>query len=335
MPGTLVARHVAPTTLVTVVLTAVLALAPAVVGTASAQTLHLSSSGGPTPEARIGVRSVPRGPDRLDAALVVSTDPGAELAVRRSQAFGALGTLVLEGEASARFGTTPAARASAGVRGVLGPVSASLRTSVWGAPPERFDTAAATGRAPFDRGASLRLAGEGRLDRTWLLAGGATGWRGDGGRTALDLDARLRGRRALGGDRDLSVRAEGRLAGRAGGHAALGAGVVVAPRRAPEIAATAWLDVRPTADGVRLAPGLSTEGAWAVGADRLAWSAIARSGGTERSAWSLDASWRRPAWDGLVEARAGLRAGGLAGTGWSVGIAYRRELTSSAWRSGR
>ncbi|MDZ7707642.1 MAG: hypothetical protein U5J97_07060 [Trueperaceae bacterium] len=318
-----------------IVLAIVLVVAWALLGATVAQTFHVAASVGTSPEARIGVRSVPRGADELDAALIVAADPGAELTVRRSQAFGPLGTLVLEADASARFAATPAARLGAAARGVLGPVAASLRASAWGAPPERFLATAGSGRAPFDRGVSLALAGEGRLDRTWLLAGGATGWRGDGGRTALDLDVRLRGRRALGDDLDLTVRAHGRLAGRADGRAALGAGIVVAPRRAPEIAATAWLDAAPTADGVRVVPGLSSEGAWALGSDRLAWTAVARPGGSERSPWSLDASWRRPAWDGTVEVRAGARAGGDPGTGWSVGIVYRRELAGPAWRDRR
>jgi len=335
MPGIVTAR--------VAFLAVVLTLFPAVLRYASAQTLRLSASGGTSPELRVGVSSVPRGADELDAILVVSSDPGAELRVRRAEAFGPLGTLVLEADASARFGSDPAGRFAVAARGVLGPVAAALRASAWGAPPERFVATAASGRAPFHRGSSLQVSGEGRLDRTWLLAAGVTGWRGagagedrpDGGESAIDLEATLRGRRAAGPDLDLTVTAEGRLAGRAGGRAALGAGVVLAPRRAPEIAATAWLDVRPTGDGVRLVPGVSSEGVWALGDDRLAWSATARPGGLERSPWSLDASWRRPAWAGTVEVRSGVRAGGRPGTAWSVGIAYRSELAGMAWRSDR
>jgi|GEM_PF-1542930 len=324
-------------------LAVVLTLLPAVLPYASAQALRLSASGGTSPELRVGVSSVPRGADEVDAVLVVSSDPGAELRVRRAEAFGPLGTLVFEADASARFGSDPAGRFAVAARGVLGPVAAALRAAAWGAPPERFVETAATGRAPFHRGASLRVSGEGRLDRTWLLAAGATGWRGagdggdraNGGESALDLDATLRGRRAAGPDLDLTVTAQGRLAGRAGGRAALGAGVVLAPRRAPEIAANVWLDVRPTADGVRVVPGISSEGVLALGDDRLAWSATARPGGLERSPWSLDANWRRPAWDGTVEVHGGVRAGGQPGAAWSVGIAYRSDLGGTAWRRDR
>ena len=335
MPGTVTARLA--------FLAVVLVLVPSLSPRAFAQTFQASASVGPSPELRLGVASVPRGPDEVGAVLVLSSDPGAELVVRRAQAFGPLGTLVLEADASARLGDAPAGRLGVAARGVLGPVAAALRASAWGAPPERFVTTAASGRAPFERGASLGLSADGRLDRTWLLAGELTGWRGvgadagrvDGASGALDLAATLRGRRLAGPDLDLTVTAEGRLAGGAGGRAAVGAGVVVAPRRAPEIAATAWLDLRPVAGGVTVVPGLSSEGAWTSGADRLAWSVVARPGGTERSPWSLDASWRRPAWDGTVEARGGIRTGGRDGAAWSVGIAYRRELTGTTWRSDR
>lgn len=324
-------------------LVVLLALVPLLVPHAFAQTFRLSATVGTSPELRVGVAAVPRGADELDAVLIVSADPGAELRVRRAEAFGPLGTLVFEADASVRFGQDPAGRFGVAARGVLGPVAAALRASAWGAPPERFAATAASGRAPFDRGASLRLSGEGRLDRTWLLAGGVTGWRGYGAkdgagddeRNALDLEATLRGRGAAGPDLDLTVTAQGRLADRAGGRTALGAGVVLAPRRAPEIAATAWLDVRPTADGVRIVPGASSEGVWALGDDRLAWTATARPGGLERSPWSLDASWRSPAWDGTVEAHGGFRVGGRSGAAWSVGIVYRGELTGTAWRSDR
>ncbi len=339
MPGTAAAPAAFRAAFLAVALALVQALAPH----ASAQTSRVSATVGTSPELRVGVASVRRGADEIDAVLIASSDPGAELRVRRAEAFGPLGTLVLEADASARFGRDPAARFGVAARGVLGPVAAALRASAWGAPPERFAATAASGRAPFDRGASLRLSGEGRLDRTWLLAGGVTGWRGDGASgserddeaAALDLEARVRGRGAAGPDLDLTVTAQGRLAARAGGRAALGAGVVVAPRRAPEIAATAWLDVRPAADGVRIVPGVSSEGVWALGDERLAWTATARPGGLERSPWSLDASWRTPAGDGAVEAHGAVRAGGRPGTSWSVGIAYRRELAASAWRSDR
>ncbi len=299
---------------------------------AAAQRAAVAVSAGDRPELRLEVRELPRGDDRLEASLVLARDPGLDLRVARSSAAGPLGTLVLEAEAGLRLASGAAGRARLTVRGVLGPVAARLEASAWGAPAERFAPDRDPGEAPYAAGTALALSADGRLDRTWL-AGGEVVWTlGEDGRSAWDLAGRLRGRRLLGREADLTVATEARLADAAAGRAAAGVGLVLAPRRAPEIAIEAWLDAVPSEGGVALRPGLETRGAWRDPTGRLAWRVRARPGARDRAPWSLEASWRGSSDDGDWTVRAAARAGGPAGAGASLGIAWELPLRDPAWR---
>lgn len=312
----------------------VLALALLVVAaSAAAQTARIGLvASGASGELRIAVLDLPRGEDRLDAELRLAAEPGLSLAVRRSSAAGPLGTLVLEADAELRLADEPAARAGLRARGALGPVAARLEGLAWSAPPERFDALAPLGRTPFERGHALGLAADGRLDRTWLAGAEATLWRGDAGRTALDLGASLRARRLLGAELDLTVGVQGRADGAGEGRVGVGAGVVAAPRRAPEIAVRAWLDAVPVAGGVALRPGLESEGAWSAAAGRLSWAVRLRPGARERAPWSLDVAWRRPAGDGVWRLEGSVHAGGRAGDGVALGASWERPWSTAARR---
>jgi hypothetical protein len=295
-----------------------------------AQTWSVQVQAGAHPSAGIGVHGVPRDGGEVDAFALLAEDPAAGLALRWSDAFGPLGTLVIEGDAELRLGEPVAGRASAGVRGAIGPVAARLRVGIDGAAPERFASGGADAEAPYARGASLRLALDGRASRTWLLSGSATAWRDATGALTYDLDAAARARAALGRELDARLALQTRV-GSGGPGLAIGVGANYVPRRAPEVAVTAWLDVDPSRGAtVRARPGLEAAGAWRVGADRVEAAILARPGGRARTPWSLDLSWRRTLPDGELVLEVAGAAGGEAGPGLALRVGYRAPLRAGA-----
>jgi hypothetical protein len=299
------------TALLAAVLSGVLA------GRAAGQELEVRLGAGGADPARAALLGVPGEGLELDLALVAGSDPGGAVAVQRRRAAGVLGTLVLEAEGAVRWAAPAAARATLRARGALGPVALRLEGEAWGAPPERFAPTADPGSAPFDRGAALRLAGDGRASRTWLVGGDVGATRAAGGALAWDLGLDARARRLLGRTWDLTIAAEARWREHETG-AALGAGVVWAPRRAPEIGVRAWLDAVARDGREAIRPGVEGRGAARLGDGRVAWTVRARPGGPDRAPWWAELAWRRPAGSAEVELRAVARTGGAAGTGWSV-----------------
>lgn len=291
-----------------------------VAGRAAGQEAELRLGAGAEDAVRAALLGVEGGGLELDLALTAGSDPGAAVAVQRRRAAGLLGTLVLEAEGAVRLDAPAAVRAKLRARGALGPVALRLEGEAWGAPPERFAPTEDPGAAPFDRGAALRVAGDGRASRRWLIGGDVGVVRAAGGALAWDLGLDARARRLLGRSWDLTFAAEGRWRGD-GPAAALGAGVVWAPRRAPEVRLRAWLDavVRDGRRGVR--PGVEGRGVARAGGGRVDWTVRARPGGPDRAPWWAELAWRRPAGPVDVELRAVARTGGAAGTGWSVAAA--------------
>jgi hypothetical protein len=297
---------------------------------ARAQTWGVRAQVGAQPAAWIGVRGVPRDGGEVDAYARLARDPGLGAALRWSEAFGPLGTLVVEGDAEVRLGEPVAARASAGVRGTVGPVAARLRIGAHGASPERFEGGQADHDAPYDRGASLRLAVDGRASRTWLVSASATAWRDATGPLTYDLDAAARARSGLGRELDARLALQTRI-GAGGTVLAVGLGAVYVPRRAPEVALTAWWDVDPgPGAAVRLRPGLEAAGAWRAGPDRVEAALVARPGGRARTPWSAELSWRRTLEDGDVTIVAIGHSGGPEGTGFEVRVGYQAPLDAGA-----
>ncbi len=285
---------------------------------------------GPDPAVRIGLLDVPREGGTVDAFALLATDSAVGLSARWSDAFGPLGTLVIEGDAELRLGEPAVARASAGVRGAVGPVAARLRIGVDGAPPERFTSGAAEAEAPYARGASLRLAADGRANRTWLLSGSATAWRDAAGGLTFDVDAAARARGVLGREGDARLALQTR-AGAAEPRWAIGLGAVYVPRRAPELSATAWLDLAPAPQAaVRAWLGAEASGAWRFGPDRVEAALLARPGGRARTPWSLNLSWRRSLDAGEVTLQAVGGAGGADGASLELRLGYRAPLDPAA-----
>jgi hypothetical protein len=310
------------------------ALAGPAVGPAAAQEASLRLAAGVADPVRVSLRELPGAALDLDLALAAGDDPGAAVALRRRSAAGVLGTLVLEGEAALRLADPVAGRGTVRARGALGPVALRLQADVWGAPPERFDPTADPGDAPFARGAALRLAGDGRPSRGWLVGGDLAVARAGDGALAWDLAARARGRRLLGREVDLALAAAGRLGPGPDGGAALGAGVVWAPRRAPDVAVRAWLDVRAEDGAVAWRPGAESAGALRAAGGRLAWTLRARPAGLERAPWWAELAWRRPLGGMRLELRATGRAGGAAGAGWSLSASARVPLRDDPGATG-
>jgi len=305
-------------------------LALSLVACAHAQSWGVHAQAGADPGVWIGVRDVPRDGGTVDGFALLADDPGVGLSARWSDAFGPLGTLVIEGDAELRLAEPAAARASAGVRGTVGPVAARLRIGVDGAPPERFASGAAAAEAPYERGASLLLAADGRLSRTWLLSASATVWRDASGAASYDLDAAVRARAVLGREGDARLALQTRV-GAAQPRVALGLGAVYVPRRAPELSATVWLDVDPASRAaVRAWPGLEAAGAWRIGQDRVEVALLGRPGGRARTPWSLDLSWRRSIDAGDVTLQALGSAGGPDGASLALRVGYRAPLEHAA-----
>ncbi|MFN2321511.1 MAG: hypothetical protein ABR510_00940 [Trueperaceae bacterium] len=255
--------------------------------------------------------------DRFDVGFArTEAAASAALGWRRTAVAGPVGNLVLEGAIGAgRAASGPAATDGAragvelGARGVAGPVALAVRAAygnrvpfIW--PELSVDAPAAPPAEPRARttaGAdepivAARFRATWRIDRSWTLSAAPTVVR-----TASDwtgsLEAALR-RYGLGDDLDLSVRIDA-AAGASAGHAALGATLHHAPRRAPESSATIWWGAAWSgAANAIAAPG--AEVAWQV-----------RSGATEAS---LAAGWA-PFWSDRPVGYAALRASAPMATG--------------------
>ncbi len=286
------------------------------------------------PEARLELRDLPAGArDRVRVALVASAAPGVDLEAQARRAFGPLGTVVVETGVGVRFAEAPAVRGHAVLRGQLGPVAARLEARARSAAERRFDPLDASGSDPFGSGASLRLAGEGRLTGTWL-AGADLAVRTDlKGSWLLDADATVRARRAFGAEWDALGAVESRIAANGGGAIGFGTGVAHVPRRAPEVRFVAYLDARADDAGTVWLPGLVTRGTW-VGpmGDRFGWDVHLRPAGRRVAPLAVQASWRPSGAGDAPTATVGVRGGGPEGTAWSVALAWTRGLEGDVWR---
>jgi len=303
----------------------------------NAQQLRIEGRVAPLSEVMVAVSDVPRAGGSFGVAAHIGLDPGAALSLRRSEAFGPIGTLVFEGDAVVRFGGEPAARLRASVRGGIGPIAARLEGEVHGAPPERFSVERSSGDGPYDRGGLLALALDGRPSRDLVLSGRSVAWLAAVGTESpaaltIDADAALRARRFLTPTLDATLALESRFAEGRTTHFAAGVGVVHAPRRAPEIAVQVWADLDIDAGVVRLLPGLASTGAWRGDAGRFAWSVTARPGSRSRAAWSADANWRHELGRGMLDIAFGARHGGRAGSAFQATVAWQIALASATLR---
>lgn len=295
--------------------------------TAAAQQLAVGIVASARPAMGVALRDVPRAGGVIGAAARLGVDPGAALSFRWSEVIGGVGNLVVEGDAATRFGGGPAGRATLGARGVLGPVAARVHLDLFSAPPERFEPVGRPADAPFEAGSSLRIAGDGRLDRTWLVGAQLRAWHSER-RWLVDVDASARARALLAPTWDGRIA----LASRWGANAAnqsLGLGVVWAPRRAPDVSATLWLDRSVRGTTVALLPGAELDGSWRFGADTIAARIVLRPAGRARAAWSFETSFRHPWNGGTLVLRGGAHAGGVSGRAWTVGTSYERPIDLS------
>lgn len=254
-------RHVAlPAALAVVALGAL-----AVAGAARAQTLSFGVSGTLTdlssPPAPAGERlSVSVQNARVQGTRVdlgLAYDGGREGAVQldfgvqANDTFGPLGNVVGEGRLSLR--TDAQAQGDVAVRGVLGPVALGLRLSAFTADPARFDPLAIGGTQRPDFGSGgfgTALDASGRPSRTVVLEADPELYVVPAG-VAARATARVRFLRAVGRN-ELSIRALGYLAPHATAlDAAVGVGMTVKRRRAPDVDGAVYLGWSP--DG--LAPG--------------------------------------------------------------------------------
>lgn len=297
-------------------------------GSVSAQSLRLGIDAHASPALVVALDGVPRAGGEVAVEARIAHDPGGRLDVRWSDPLAGVGNVVLEGSAEARFGETTVARGSLGARGVLGPIAVRLEVDRYGALPERFDAAARLGDAPFARGGAVRLALDGRVDRTWLVSGAATAWWSSGASSSggvIDVDVGARARALLAREVDGRVAFEGRWGHQRDAYG-IGIGAVHAPRRAPEVSGIAWLDVD-LRDGRTVArPGIELEGAWRLGRDRIEASVFARPTSRARAPWSLDVTWRRPWGDGEVAFRAVGRTGETIDDVMALTVRYRAPI---------
>lgn len=243
----------------TVLLVAVLGAAPA-----AAQTFTVAAEAAAAPALRLRLDGARDDVD-LGLTAVVAQRPGFGVTWRSDRAFGALGTLVLEGGGDLRVGERRAwAQADAGARGTVGPVAARLRLSAWNAPRTRFDPLADPAPRRAARGGALTLALDGRPARGWIVGGeGRLARDGAQAAWAARLDGFVRALRALPGGHHLrgTVRWVRPVGG--GTEAALGVGATWTRRRAPDWRAGVALGMGPDGPGV----GLEVEGVERVGAD--------------------------------------------------------------------
>ena len=245
--------------------------------------------------------------DRFDAGLArTEAAASAALGWRRTAVAGPVGNLVLEGAIGVGRSAAGDLRAGVelGARGVAGPVALAVHAAYGNRVPFAWPelAAAAPAAPPADprlrTGSGVeaplvaaRTSAAWRIDRSWTLsvaptvARSAAGWTGS-------VDAALR-RYGVGDDLDLSVRVDA-AAGADARHAAFGATLHHAPRRAPESSATLWWGAGPAGS----APGAE-----------LAWQV--RSGATDAS---LAAGWA-PFWSDRPTGYAALQASAPMATG--------------------
>jgi hypothetical protein len=252
--------------------------------------------------------------DRFDVGFGRAEAAGsAALGWRRTAAAGPIGNLVLEGALGVGRSAVGDLRAGleVGARGVAGPVALTVRAAYGNRIPFAWPELAVDGAAPTadprlrtgagadEAALTAAVAAAWRIDRSWTLsvapavARTGPGWTGS-------LEAALR-RYGLGDDLDLSVRLDA-AAGASARHAAVGATLHHAPRRAPESSATLWWG----AGRSGIAPG--AEVAWRV-----------RAGASEAS---LAAGWA-PFWSDRPQGYAALQA--------SAPMASGRGRVAVAW----
>ncbi len=215
----------------------------AVAGVAAAQTLQLSAAFAGLPRFGVAVAGARADGARVDAGIKVDGDGIAQvdLGISANDTFGPLGNVIGEGNVTVR--TEGRAQGSLGVRGVLGPVALGLRLLAFGADPARFDPLAlGTDERPAFGGGGwgVALSGSGRLSRSIVLEAAPELYLVPAG-AAARVSTRLRWLRAIG-PHELSLRTRGYLApGGAAADAAVGVGVTVRRRRAPDLDAALYL----------------------------------------------------------------------------------------------
>lgn len=239
------------------VFTALVAALPCT-GAARAQTLTVGVAGtlsGPRAAAAgagarvsLAVGDAPVGGSRVDLGLAYDTSDGAaqlDFGVRATDTFGPLGNVIGEGHLTLR--TDARAQGDVGVRGVLGPVALGLRLTGFSADPAVFDpfAVAADARPDFGSGGfGAALSGRVRVSRSVIVQADPELYVVPAG-----VAARLAGRvRLLGalGRNELSVRARSYLApGAASFDAALGVGLTIKRRRAPDLDGAVYLGWSP------------------------------------------------------------------------------------------
>ena len=235
-----------------------------VLASAWAQTLDasLSLSGSARASADLALLGLREGDQTADVRLGVAvTDTGTDalLAARwsRSATLGLLGAVTIELDGAVR--TDGHRRLRVGGRGVLGPASVALDVSARTAGPERFSVVGVAPRADGPRlpGTVVSLAAgvRYRIDRQ-LLLGLEPAIFGSAAGIGARLDGTLRLRRWWGDVDALAAWHGWYDPVTSGVTAGIGAGVVWAPRRAPEWRAVAWLGI---AEGAVL-PGLEVAG---------------------------------------------------------------------------
>ncbi|MDZ7800669.1 MAG: hypothetical protein U5K81_07750 [Trueperaceae bacterium] len=298
-------------------------------GTAASQTFEAALVAGPERTVHLGLDGVRQGPDTVSASAVLGRAPGLDLSVRRSSSLPPFGTLVFELDGGVRAGPGGfATRARAGGRGTLGPVAARASLEAWTAPPDRFDPLADPGLGRAGEGVALAVGSDVRLDGTWIVSLDARMER-DVARaaTSIDASATLRARRLLSRTVDGILVVQGRAADRADGRAGVGAGVLVTPRRAPEIQITAWWDAAPgEGDGLRGALGVETRGAVRVDAARLSWRLRVRPLAPQRHPIDANASLVVPWRDGEIQLGASAHRDTHRDVGAAIRLGYARAL---------
>lgn len=197
-------------------------------------------------QASLAVRGAPVAGARIDLGVAYDwRSPTAagqlDFGVQADHTFGPLGNVVADGSLTVR--TDRQAQAELSVRGVLGPIALGLRASAFSADPARFDPLAVSGSARPDFGSGgfgVALDATGRPARMLVLEAHPELYLVPAG-AAARVTARARFLRAIGAD-ELSVRALGYLAPHASaGDAALGVGLTVKRRQAPDIDGAIYL----------------------------------------------------------------------------------------------
>lgn len=206
-------------------------------GGAQAQTATVGIDAASAPALWARVDGVRRAGGEVGFGIRLGPRPGVDASGRVDRAFGALGTLVVEGGVALRapVSAEAAARAEFGARGSFGPAALRLQADAWSAPAGEFDPLADPGLETAPAGTAVRLGGDVRVERSVLLGGELRLERSAiDGATIVDGEASLRLRRALPGGHDLRLRSRGRLADGGTSYVAAGVGIVWQRRRAPE-----------------------------------------------------------------------------------------------------